>query len=61
MKMSQTVLIVDDERSMRKGLALTLKNKYHALTAKNGKEALELFQKEKPDIILLDIGLPDIS
>ena len=59
--MSQTVLIVDDERSMRKGLTLTLKNKYHVLTAKSGKEALELFQKERPDIILLDIGLPDIS
>lgn len=59
--MSANILIVDDERSMRHGLKMTLEKKYPVSTAKNGKEALELFQKERPDIVLLDIGLPDIS
>lgn len=59
--MSANILIVDDERSMRRGLKMTLGKKYPVSTAKNGKEALELFQKERPDIVLLDIGLPDIS
>lgn len=59
--MSENILIIDDERSMRKGLKITLEKKYSISTAKNGKEALEVFQKEKPDMVLLDIGLPDIS
>ena len=40
---------------------MTLEEKYRVLLAEKGSEALELFHQESPDLILLDIGLPDIS
>ena len=59
--MAETILIVDDEKSILKALRLTLEDKYQIIAAKQGKEAIKLFQKEKPDLMLLDIGLPDIT
>ena len=58
--MTETILIVDDEKSVLKALQLTLEDKYRTITTERGSEAIKLFQKEKPDLILLDIGLPDI-
>ncbi len=59
--MAETILIVDDEKSIRKALRLTLEGKYHIIVAKQGSEAIKLFQNEKADLVLLDIGLPDMS
>jgi DNA-binding NtrC family response regulator len=59
--MDSKILIVDDDRSIRKGLSIALGDRYCVITAKNGVEALELFPNEKPDIVLLDIGLPEID
>lgn len=54
-----TVLIVDDEKNSREGLRNFLEGlNYEALTAASGEEALELLQKEKPDILLTDIRMP---
>jgi len=59
--MDSKILIVDDDRSIRKALSLTLVDRHSVITAKNGVEALALFTNEKPDIVLLDIGLPGMD
>jgi CheY-like chemotaxis protein len=54
-----TLLIVDDIAEMRKLLRLTFSDgNYRIFEAPNGKEALKIILKEKPDIILLDIMMP---
>ena len=59
------LLIADDEQFVRKGLLDTLKWDEYNITvvemAKNGREALEIAEKEKPDICLLDICMPLIN
>ena len=59
--MDSKILIVDDDRSIRKGLSLALCDRYCVITAKNGVEALALFPNERPDIVLLDVGLPELD
>jgi two-component system KDP operon response regulator KdpE len=55
------ILVVDDEPPIRKLLRMGLTTQgYEALEASNGKTALELLGK-KPDLIILDLGLPDIA
>jgi two-component system, OmpR family, KDP operon response regulator KdpE len=55
------VLIVDDEPPIRKLLRMGLSTQgYEILDATNGKTALALLD-EKPDLIILDLGLPDIQ
>jgi two-component system, OmpR family, KDP operon response regulator KdpE len=55
------VLVIDDEPPIRKLLRLGLSaHGYHVVEATNGKNALELLGKS-PDMIILDLGLPDIQ
>jgi two-component system KDP operon response regulator KdpE len=55
------VLIVDDEPPIRKLLRMGLGTQgYEIIDAPNGKAAIELLQ-HKPDLIILDLGLPDIQ
>jgi two-component system KDP operon response regulator KdpE len=55
------VLVVDDEPPIRKLLRMGLTAQgYHILEAPNGKTALALMS-EKPDLIILDLGLPDMQ
>jgi two-component system KDP operon response regulator KdpE len=55
------VLIIDDEPPIRKLLRMGLTTQgYHILEASNGKTALELLN-QKPDLVILDLGLPDIQ
>lgn len=55
------VLIVDDEPPIRKLLRMGLSTQgYEVLDAPDGKAALELLAK-KPDLIILDLGLPDVQ
>ena len=55
------VLIVDDEPPIRKLLRMGLSTQgYEILDATNGKTALALLE-EKPDLIILDLGLPDMQ
>ena len=57
--MPKRVLVVDDEPDIRKVVSFRLKKAgYEVTTAVNGKEALECVQKERPDLILLDLRLP---
>ena len=56
------ILVVDDEISILQLIKMNLKlQNYNVITATCGNEALELTIREKPDIIILDAMLPDIS
>lgn len=56
------ILIIDDEAQIRKLLKINLEsNDYNVLEAANGKEGLIMAANHPPDLILLDIGLPDTS
>jgi len=55
------VLVADDERSIRRFLRASLGSQFVILEAANGEEALRAAAGEHPDIILLDLGLPDID
>jgi two-component system KDP operon response regulator KdpE len=59
---NERVLIVDDEPAIRRFLRVTLTAQaYNTIEAASGQEALSKAAAEKPDIIVLDIGLPDIN
>jgi DNA-binding NtrC family response regulator len=56
------ILLVDDEDTIRLFLEKTLREEgYEALTAATGEEALEIAINELPDLMLLDLKLPDIN
>ncbi|MDQ2819665.1 MAG: diguanylate cyclase [Pseudomonadota bacterium] len=57
----QKVLIVDDDALNRQVLADLLKPDYTVLLAKNGAQALERAQRHQPDLILLDVMMPDMD
>ena len=57
-----TVLVVDDEKAIVEFVELNLKRHgFKVLKAYNGEEAIKIVEKEDPDIIVLDIMLPDID
>ena len=56
------ILIVDDEPNILGTLAPLLQARgYEVFTAMNGRAALETVDREKPDLIVLDLGLPDVD
>ena len=56
-----TILIVDDESINIKILAEIFKDQYKLKIAKNGKKAIEIAEESSPDLILLDIKMPDMN
>jgi DNA-binding response OmpR family regulator len=60
--MARTILVVDDETTLRETLvdALELEG-YRAIPAADGREALIRFRAERPDLVLLDLMLPELS
>ncbi len=62
MKKQRKILIVDDEETNIKLLsAVLIPEGYKILAAKNGIEALEIVSKDPPDLILLDIMMPEMD
>lgn len=62
MKVRKKVMIVDDEVKIVEIVQAYLeKNEYDVCTAFNGKEALIVFDKESPSLVILDLMLPDLS
>lgn len=60
--MSKSVLIIDDESQIRRLLTITLQsNSYDVREAANGKDGIAAVSKEAPDLVILDLGLPDES
>lgn len=55
------ILIVEDDKSMRDVLKQVLQQDYELSFAEDGNSALMMFPLVKPDLVLLDIGLPDMS
>ena len=57
------VLIVDDDPDIRKigRLSLTGVARWDVFLASSGKEALQIAQAERPDVILLDLAMPDMD
>ena len=57
-----TILVVEDDVPVRNLITTTLKtHDYKYLTAPNGSEAVLLASSHNPDVVFLDLGLPDID
>lgn len=57
-----TILVIEDEPPIRKLLSITLEGKgYRVVDADNGQEGARLVASVKPELVLLDLGLPDID
>ena len=62
MDFKEKVLIIDDDRNICELVSIYLiKEGFDVVTAYNGKEGLEKFENESPDIIILDIMMPGID
>jgi len=60
--MSAHILLVDDDALLRRSLAFNLERAgYRASTASNAEDALALARRDRPDLVLLDIGLPGMD
>ena len=60
--MPQRILVIDDEPNILGTLAPLLRARgYEVFTAMNGRTARETVDRDKPDLIVLDLGLPDID
>lgn len=57
-----TILIVEDDKTIQNFLKVTLKTQnYNYIIAETGLSGLSLFYATRPDLVLLDLGLPDIE
>lgn len=60
--MAKTILIADDEADVRELVADVLETSgYKVLQAVNGKDALEKITQAKPDLVILDIRMPEMT
>jgi DNA-binding response OmpR family regulator len=60
--MARTILVVDDERTLRETLAESLETEgFVVVQAADGREAVNVFRRSHPDLILLDLMLPELS
>lgn len=56
------ILLCDDEIFARDAMASLIKRKgFEVMVASTGEECINLFEKEKPDIVFLDVMLPDVD
>jgi response regulator RpfG family c-di-GMP phosphodiesterase len=60
-KLKPTILIVDDEPTNIEILSETLRTEYEILVATNGAEALHVASHQMPDLILLDVIMPELD
>ena len=56
-----TVLVADDDARIRRLLRLTLDGTHEVIEAADGAEALRMLFQERPDVLLLDVGMPIID
>jgi len=62
MRMTQKILIIDDEPDLVRLLESRLKtNNYEVISAFEGKTGLELARQKKPDLIILDVVMPNMD
>jgi len=59
---SSRILVIDDEKAIRDSFSAHLEDcGYDILTAENGREGLELFKNEQPDLVIADLRMPEID
>jgi len=58
---SYTIFVIDDEESIRNGISMALGQDYKVESFPTAKTALRTFEKNRPDLVLLDVGLPDMN
>ena len=57
-----TVLVIDDEESIRNLLDTLLSRKgYEVVVASSGQRGLELFRRKRPDVVVLDLKMPEMD
>lgn len=62
MKLKNKILIVDDEKEIRELLEIYLQNEgYNVIKASDGKEALDIFNNEEIDLLVLDVMMPNMD
>jgi len=60
--MSHTILVVDDEADVRAFLTAVLEKEGHrVVTAPDGRQALRIAEEEQPDLIILDLQMPEAT
>ncbi|MEG0275238.1 MAG: response regulator, partial [Longicatena sp.] len=60
--MNEKILLIEDDKNIIKFLSLSLEtNHYKLINTTHGIEGISLFMTDNPDLILLDLGLPDID
>ena len=59
--MKSKVLVVDDQADIRSLLATVLKGQYDVAQADSGAALQKCFSQEAPDVVLLDVKLPDAN
>jgi two-component system, OmpR family, KDP operon response regulator KdpE len=56
------ILLIDDEVAIQRAMAPMLRSRGYAVTlAATGREAIAAFERERPDLVILDLGLPDMD
>src|SRR5687767_5238842 len=61
MSTSPLLLLIEDELPIRRFLRASLAEGYHLMEAETGQEALKIAAQQPPDVIILDLGLPDVD
>jgi len=60
--MARTIMVVDDDAGIRRMLKVNLEQEgFRIVTANNGREALFVLRQEKPDLIILDLMMPEMG
>ena len=60
--MTDTVLVVDDDPGLLRAVGVALKARgYNVLVAERGEEAIDMIAVDRPDLVVLDLGLPDVD
>ena len=57
----EKIMVVDDDRGILESFDVLLGDDYNVLFARNGYEALEIFKKESPSLMFLDMRMPGID
>ncbi len=61
-KTDAVILTIDDEQAIREGIAAFLEySDFTVLQAENGRVGLEIFHREKPDLVLVDLRMPELD
>lgn len=62
MELKKRIFVVEDDQTIRDYIVMVLKKfKYHVSSSENGAKAVEKIAQENPDLVLLDVMLPDMD